>query len=193
VNKLKRHADGVAEMLQPTVRSWAGRRDAAVYRFAQSLFCVFALLTLSIGLAGPTRADCYPGYGTCPGLSGCYPLGSVCCQSGAYQAGAQCCQGGGACAGGSNCWGPPNHCCKAGSVGYKDGGCAPATIGDYCGNSNYCPVGETCVYNNGVAIGCRTTAASTGPSTPTPTPGSPSISAPPCGNPNGCSTITGGH
>jgi hypothetical protein len=189
VNKLKGHDGGVAETLQSRTEV----RDTAVYRFALIIFSVFAVLTLSIGFAGPARADCSPGYGTCPGLSGCFPLGSVCCQGGAYQPGAQCCSGGGACAGGSNCWGPPLHCCKAGSVGYKDGGCAPASIGDYCGNSKYCPVGETCVFQNGAAIGCRSTAASTGPSTPMPGAGSPSISAPPCGNPNGCSTITGGQ
>ncbi len=161
-------------------------RDRPVFQSALKILSVLATtLTLSIGFAGAAWADCSPGYGTCPGLSGCYPLdtvccangagqpgsvccrfdgrpyaaGAVCCENGAFEPGSQCCKGGGACKAGSNCWGGngPTHCCPAGSVGYKDGGCAPAGADDYCGHSLYCAAGKgKCVFNSsGTPMGCR--------------------------------------
>ena len=196
VNNLKRYGIGVTGMFQ----HWAELRDATVYRVGWSILCVFALLvTLSIGLAAPTWADCDPGYGTCPGASGCYPLddvccpngevgkpGSVCCDDGPYPAGSQCCQGGGSCGEGDNCYKRED--------GGKPDYCIPKNADDYCGHNHYCGQGMgKCVYDaSGMPSGCRGSGGSGGQ--PNPPPGGFKMPGPrDCdyrNNPNGCSTIT---
>lgn len=90
-------------------------------------------IALGLYMAGPAQARC--------------AFGKILCEDGyCYDLGASCCRGGGACAAGSNCWatgsGATSHCCKLGSQGYRDGGCAPIGISDYCGRSTYCMRGR---------------------------------------------------
>ncbi len=126
----------------------AAARGARFLSLAWTVACVVVTLAaFNIGTAGPSHAACPPGYGTCPNLDLCYPLNSSCCSDGAYEAGSECCQGGGACRSGFHCWGGAGVqtiCCPEGSVGYKDGGCAPSTASDYCGNNRYCNTGTCC-------------------------------------------------
>jgi hypothetical protein len=133
-------------------------RGSSVLRAARNAALVLlTVLGLSLGWAGAARADCPPGYGVCPNLNMCWPLGSACCEDAAYPAGSQCCQGGGACQAGFNCWGgggSTTHCCPGGTVGYKDGGCAPADADDYCGGNRYCASGAGRCCNNGLSC-CR--------------------------------------
>src|ERR1700689_1742274 len=95
---------------------WSSVRNIAIFRLALRALCVLlACAILSIGLAGPSRAqECPAGNGLCSdGL--CYPLGY------------QCCNGGGACSAGNNCWAANsgNICCPGGTTGTRDGYCAP--------------------------------------------------------------------
>jgi hypothetical protein len=68
------------------------------------------------------------------------------CEDGlCYDGGAACCRGGGACRLGYECWlgnSGGSFCCPTGQVGYKDGGCAPSGISDYCGGGVYCAKGR---------------------------------------------------
>lgn len=128
----------------PMLRHRAHLRFAAMPRAALgALWIAVTLATLSVGFAGAAGAQvCPPGTGLCnDGL--CYPLGSQCCSPAT---------GGGACNQGSNCWAgnnTGNFCCPVGSVGYRDGGCAPIGISDYCGSGRFCTRGACC--NSGMS------------------------------------------
>src|ERR1051326_3418115 len=90
-----------------------------------------AVAALAFLSSSPARASCGFNQIQCEdGL--CYPWGS------------SCCGGGGACRAGYECWGRPgqSHCCRTGQQGYRDGGCAPVGISDYCANSTYCTRGR---------------------------------------------------
>lgn len=118
-------------------------RGTALSKSGHTAFRTYiAWVALTFYLAAPVQARC--------------AFGKILCEDGyCYDLGASCCRGGGACAAGSNCWatgsGATSHCCKLGSQGYRDGGCAPIGISDYCGRSTYCMRGR-CTADGG----CRT-------------------------------------
>jgi hypothetical protein len=111
---------------------------------------IAAILILTLASAADAR--CRNGWGTCPGSSGCAPLGSKCCGDGRY------CRPGTFCGDGDSCCPNGSKACRGGGCCSQDSLCTPEGClskssrrvcgdGTYCNPGHYCGIDDRCYKN----------------------------------------------